>query len=200
MAGSNRGWDNPEMDDELDEDVPVITITDDAGRTLDCTIEHSLSVEEQEYVLLLPVDSPVEIFAWQENNEDEDEAVPVEDEDEIDTIFSTAKVVLEEQNLILKRTAVTLTVEGDLPDLVEEEEFLTDEEPEGEDYEEEELQLLARFYYEEQEYAIYTPLDPFFIFARLDDEGQPHLLSQEEFKKLEPMLPMLEDQLFDALE
>jgi hypothetical protein len=199
MAGSNRGWDNPEMDDELDEDVPVITITDDAGRTLDCTIEHSLSVEDQEYVLLLPVDSPVEIFAWQENNEDEDEAVPVEDEDEIDTIFSTAKVVLEEQNLVLKRTAVTLTVEGDLPDLVEEEEFLTDDEPEDEDYEEE-LQLLARFYYEEQEYAIYTPLDPFFIFARLDDEGQPHLLSQEEFKKLEPMLPMLEDQLFDALE
>jgi hypothetical protein len=198
MAGSNREWENPDMDDEeMDEDVPVITITDEAGRTLDCTIEHSVEVDNQDYVLLLPVDSPVEIFAWQENSEEEDEAVPVEDDDEIDEIFQTAKVVLEEQNLILKRSAVTLTVEGDLPDLAEEEEFLADDEDGDSENYEEELQLLARFYHEDQEYAVYTPLDPFFIFARLDDEGQPHLLSAEEFKKLEPMLPMLEDQLFD---
>ncbi|MBW4521510.1 MAG: DUF3727 domain-containing protein [Scytolyngbya sp. HA4215-MV1] len=181
----------------MEEDVPTVTLTDEAGRTLTCTVEHTLEVEEQEYVLLLPIDSPIEIFAW-EDEEDED-PILVDDDDEIDEIFPTAKVVLEEQNLVLKRTAVTLTVEGELPDFVDDEEFEDEEELEDEEYEEE-LQLLARFYHEEQEYAIYTPLDPFFIFARLDASGQPQLLSQEEFKKLEPMLPMLEDQLFDALD
>ena len=83
--------------------------------SLTCSIEHSLELEGQEYVLLLPIDSPVEIFAWQAEGDDE-EAVPVEDED-VDPLFSIAKAVLEEQNLTLKRTAITLTVEGDLPDL-----------------------------------------------------------------------------------
>lgn len=198
MSQSNWGWENSDMEDDMDEDVPTVTIADDAGRTLTCTIEHSLQVEDQEYVLLLPVDAPVEIFSWQDEDDEED-PLPVEEDGEIDRIFPTAKVVLEEQNLVLKRTAVTLTVEGDLPDLDEEDDFLEDEAEEGDEYEEE-LQLLARFYHEEQEYAVYTPLDPFFIFARLDEEGNPQLLSPEEFKKIEPMLPMLEDQLFDALE
>ncbi len=183
------------MDEEMDMDAPSVTLTDEVGRALNCYIEHSLDVEGQEYVLLLPVDSPVEVFAWQEDAEDE-EAVPVEDEDEIDKIFPIAKAVLAEQNLILKRTAVTLTVEGDLPEAEEEEELENDEDEE----EQEELQLLASFYYEEQEYAIYAPLDPFFILARMDADGVPNLLSPEEFQKIEPMLPMLEDQLFDGAE
>ncbi len=179
----------------------TVTLTDDeSGRSLLCSIEHSLELEGQEYVLLLPVDSPVEIFAWQGEGEDE-EAIPVEDEAEIDQIFSTAKAVLEEQNLTLKRTAISLTVEGELPELTEED-FEEDENAGEEDYEE--LQWLVSFYQEEQEYAIYTPLEPFFILARLNPSGQPELLSPEEFKKLEPMLPTLEgmisDRLFDELE
>jgi hypothetical protein len=59
---------------------------------------------------------------------------------------------------------------------------------------------LATFYHNDQEYAIYTPLDPYFILARLDEKGVPHLLSPEELKRLEPLLPMIEDQLFDELE
>ncbi|BAS54566.1 MULTISPECIES: DUF3727 domain-containing protein [Leptolyngbya] len=178
-------------------DAPTVTLTDDAGLTLTCYVEHSLDVEDQEYVLLLPVDSPIEIFAWQENGE-EDEAVLVEDQETINLVFPIAKAVLEEQNLALKQTAVVLTVEGDLPDLDDEESW-EGVESDGED-DQEELQLLASFWHEEQEYAIYTPLDPYFILARLDDNGNPHLLSQEELKKIEPMLPMIEDQLFDEME
>lgn len=177
----------------------TVTLTDESGRSLTCSIEHSLELEGQEYVLLLPIDSPVEIFAWQAEGDDE-EAVPVEDE-EIDQLFSIAKAVLEEQNLTLKRTAITLTVEGDLPDLSSED-FGDDEETEEGDYEE--LQWLASFYNEEQEYAIYTPLDPFFVLARINAAGEPELLSPEEFKKLEPMLPtlegLIEDRLFEELE
>jgi hypothetical protein len=171
-----------------------VTVTDEFGRSLVCYIEHSFELNDANYVLLLPVDAPVEIFSWAEDDEDE-EPIAIEDPDEIDEIFETAKAVLEEQNLTLKQTAVTLTVSGELPELEDELESEEDEEEEG--YEE--LQLLASFYNEEQEYAIYTPLDPFFILARLDENGEPQLLSDEELEKLEPMLPSLEGMIEEHL-
>lgn len=178
------------------EEEETVVLTDEAGRTITCSVERYLEVENQDYVLLLPVDSPVEIFVWEGEDEDDEEAVPVEDESEIDTLFDTAKAVLEEQNLTLKRTAVVLTVEGDLPDLEDEDEF---GEVSSDEDAVEELQYLASFYYEEQEFAIYAPLDPCFILARLDENSEPHLLSPDELQKLEPMLEMIEDQLFDDL-
>lgn len=186
------------MDEEDMEslDAPTVTLQDEAGRSINCYVEQSLEVEGEEYVLLLPVDSPVEIFVWQEGeDEDDEEAVLVEDDAQIDVLFPVAQAVLQEQNLTLKRTAVALTVEGDLPELVEDEEA-----DEAADEEHEELQLLASFYHEEQEYAIYTPLDPLFILARINEAGQPTLLTPAEFEKIEPMLPMIEDQLFDEME
>jgi hypothetical protein len=173
-----------------------VTLTDEAGRSLNCYIERSLSVDEQEYVLLLPVDSAVEIFAWQSDGEEE-EAVPVEDEATLDQIFSTAEAVLAEQNLILKRTAFALTVAGELPPVEDTELFTLEIEEEGAELEPEQLQLLASFYHEDREYAIYTPLDPLLFFARLTATGQPQLLSPEEFRKVQPLL---EEQLFDDLE
>ena len=174
-----------------------ISLTDDKGRSLDCYIEHSLSVDGQEYVLLLPVDSPVEIFAWQGEDEEE-EAVLVEDDLTIEKIFGTAQAVLSEQNLILKNTAYALTVSGDLPPVDESELFTLEiEDDEAEDLEPEQLQLLASFYEEEQEYAIYTPLDPLLFFARISKTGKPELLSPEEFRKVQPLL---EEHLFNEVE
>ena len=173
-----------------------VTLTDEAGRTLNCYIERSLDVDDQEYVLLLPVDSAVEIFAWQVDGEEE-EAIPVEEEATLDRIFTTAEAVLAEQNLLLKRTAFALTVAGELPPVEDTELFTLEIEEEGAELEPEQLQLLASFYHEEQEYAIYTPLDPLLFFARLTSTGQPELLSPEEFRKVQPLL---EEQLFDELE
>jgi Protein of unknown function (DUF3727)/Protein of unknown function (DUF1292) len=173
-----------------------ITLTDDKERSLECYIEHSLSVDEQEYVLLLPVDSPVEIFAWQ-GDEEEEEAILVEDDATIDEIFGTAQAVLSEQNLLLKNTAYALTVEGELPPVEESELFTLEIEDEDEDLEPEQLQLLASFYYEDQEYAIYTPLDPLLFFARISATGTPELLSPEEFRKVQPLL---EEHLFNEVE
>ncbi|MEG4442379.1 DUF3727 domain-containing protein [Microcoleus sp. F6_B4] len=175
-----------------------VTLTDEVGRSLTCNIEYSMNLEGQEYALLLPIDSPVEIFTWQGDDTDE-AAIPVEDETEIDKIFDTAKVVLQEQNLTLRRTAVTLTVVGELPEFPDED-LASDADDPDEESEFEELMWLTSFYHEEQEYAIYTPLDPFFILARMNDDGKPELLSEEEFQRLEPMLPMLEDQFFDELD
>jgi hypothetical protein len=173
-----------------------ITLTDDKGRTLECYIEHSLSVDGQEYVLLLPVDSPVEIFAWQGEGEDE-EAILVEDDTTIDEIFGTAQAVLAEQNLVVKNTAYALTVAGELPPVEESELFTLEIEDEEADLEPEQLQLLASFYHQEQEYAIYTPLDPLLFFARITQVGTPELLSPEEFRKVQPLL---EEHLFNQVE
>ncbi|HYW21604.1 MAG TPA: DUF3727 domain-containing protein [Nodularia sp. (in: cyanobacteria)] len=173
-----------------------ITLTDDTGRTLECYVEHSLSVDGQEYVLLLPVDSPIEIFAWQ-GDEEEEEAVLVDDDDVINQIFATAQAVLAEQNLIVKNTAYALTVAGDLPAVEESELFTLEIEDEEADLEPEQLQLLASFYDTDQEYAVYTPLDPLLFFARISTTGKPELLSPEEFKKVQPLL---EEQLFNEVE
>jgi hypothetical protein len=173
-----------------------VTLTDEAGRSLECYVERSLFVEEREYLLLLPVDAAIEIFAWQSDGEEE-EAIPVEDEATIDQIFATAEAVLAEQNLILKRTAFALTVAGELPPVEDSELFTLEIEDEADGLEPEQLQLLASFYYEDREYSIYTPLDPLLFFARLNSSGRPELLSPEEFQKLQPLLA---EQLFDELE
>ncbi|HAJ62804.1 MAG TPA: DUF3727 domain-containing protein [Cyanobacteria bacterium UBA8543] len=175
-----------------------VTLTDEVGRSLNCYIEHSLEVEGSEYLLLLPVDAPVEIVVWNEDEEDEEEgdATLLED-DEIDSIFSDAQAVLAEQNLTLKRTAFTLTVAGELPPVNEDEMLTIEMEEDDVELEPEQFQLLASFYHEEQEYGIYTPLDPLLFFAKRNKAGQPELLSPEEFKKVQPLL---EELLFDELD
>ncbi|WP_071191855.1 DUF3727 domain-containing protein [Trichormus sp. NMC-1] len=183
--------------DENDQsNLGSITLTDDDGRSLECYIEHSISVDEQEYVLLLPVDSPIEIFAWQDEGEEE-EAILVEDDATINKVFPTAQAVLAEQNLIVKNTAYALTVAGELPPVEESELFTLEIEDDEADLEPEQLQLLASFYHEDQEYAIYTPLDPLLFFARITDTGKPELLSPEEFRKVQPLL---EEHLFNQVE
>jgi hypothetical protein len=190
---------------------PTITLSDEAGRSLLCYIELSVDVDGEEYALVNPVDYPIDIFAWvaseeteegETDEEDEEETlVPVEDA-ELNEIFSTAQAVLAEQNLKLKRTALSLTVEGDLPE-VDEEELLTLEVEEsgvaGSD--QEEYQLLATFFHEEQEYAIYTPIDPVLFVVRLKDGEKPQLLSPEEFQAIQPKLqPYFEEHLFEEME
>ena len=186
---------SPQENGELPEDS--ITITDELGRQLNCVVQSTLDVDGQEYLLLLPVDAPAVILTWPDADDDE-EAIPVESEDQLNLLFPIARAVLAEQNLTLQQTAVTLTIAGELPDPDEDDDLdsrvdLDDDE----DYEE--LMWLTSFYHQEQEYGIYVCLDPFLILARLNDEGEPQLLTPAELEKLKPLLPMIEDQLFDDL-
>ncbi len=181
---------------------PTITLSDETGRSLLCYIELSVEVEGKEYALVNPVDYPVDVFGWIETDEDEDEEtlVPVEDA-ELSEIFSTAQAVLAEQNLKLKRTALSLTVEGDLPDVQEDDILVLEVEETGIGKEQEEYQLLATFFHEEQEYSIYTPMDPVLFVVRLTDGEKPQLLSPEEFQAIQPKLqPYFEEHLFEELE
>lgn len=169
-----------------------VTLTDESGRQLNCSIEHSLDVEGAQYLLLMPVDTPVEIVAWDdEADEESTEATLLEDDAEIDLIFSDAQAVLAEQNLALKRTAFTLTVAGEMPsvDDVDEDDILTIEiEDDDVKLEPEELMFLASFYHEEQKYEVYTPLDPLLFPARRNQAGQAELLSPEEIQRVQPLL------------
>ncbi len=194
-------------------DAPTVLLTDDRGRSLLCSVEHSLNINGHSYALLLPVHTPVDLFSW-EDEESEDPDL-VEDETEIAEVFPTAQAVLEEQNLSLQWSAITLTVEGELPDLdaleweLDSADGTEDHSPDrgvgggdtydndlngsyapGEleegDEEIEEFRLLARFYHEEQEYGIYIPLTPFLIPVRLV-QGTPELLDPGEFEQIEPL-------------
>ncbi|MCU0569628.1 MAG: DUF3727 domain-containing protein [Oculatellaceae cyanobacterium Prado106] len=171
----------------MEDEAAMVSLMDEEGRTLLCHVENSMQIQGKEYVLLLPVDTPIEIFAWTEDEEDPDEEAEMLvdiDEDELDEVFSTARAVLAEQDLILNRSALTLTASGDIPDVDEEDIIALDIEEQEGDFNQEQFQQLASFFFEEQEYVICTPLDPLLFFARMTAEGKPELLSPEEFQEL----------------
>jgi Protein of unknown function (DUF3727)/Protein of unknown function (DUF1292) len=178
--------------------LETVTLKDETGRSLCCTLEYSFDLEGEDYAILMPVDTPVEVLALNEDGDEED-AVPAT-EQEIDKIFDTAKAVLSEYNLKLQRTAIVLTVEGELPEMEDEES--EEDDRDGSDYEE--FVWIASFFHEEQEYAVCSPLEPFFILSRINESGEPEVLSDEEYQKLEPMMPsiesILEEKLFSDLD
>ncbi|MGG6297475.1 DUF3727 domain-containing protein [Leptolyngbya sp. AN02str] len=199
MTKAGKGRDFSDMNDMgMGEEAPTVTLTDEQGRSLLCYVEHALEVDGTEYMLLLPVDSPIEIFAWAVDDEDEEVETLVDlADDEVDSVFETAKAVLAEQDLTLKRTAFTLTAAGDLPEIDEEEVITLDLSEEEDGAESEQFQRITFFYHEEQAYDICTPLDPLLFFARRNAQGGADLLSPEEFMAVRSQL---EEQLFDALD
>ncbi|MGC1307693.1 MAG: DUF3727 domain-containing protein [Phormidesmis sp.] len=179
-------------------EYPVVTLTDEDGRSLQCYVEKTMVVEDTEFLLLLPVDLPIEIFVWQsdEDNADEEVLVDVEDDD-IEALFPSARAVLAELDLLLARSAHTLTAEGDLPEADEEDCFLLETGGDDEEPITEEFQTLATFFHEGAQYTLCTPLDPLLFFARREPDGSVTLVEPEEFQK---MRSQLEDKLFDVLD
>lgn len=172
------------MDEAAMDDAPTLSLVDEEGRSLLCYVERSLNVKGTDYVLLLPVDAPIEIFAWVADEDDEDEEMLIDiDEEELEEVFSTARAVLAEQDLILHHTALTLTASGELPEVAEEDIITLDIESDNEpSYEQ--FQQLASFFHEEQEYVVCSPLDPLLFFAQLNADNQPELVSLEELQTL----------------
>lgn len=170
-------------------DDPIVTLTDDAGRTLPCQVEATFELEGTEYFLLQPVNPTVQIFAWEESEEDADEAMlEAIDDEELYTILPTARAVLAEHNLELQDTPYVLTVAGDIP-LAEEEDIIEIDTDDEEEFGE--FQAIAEFYHEEQQYSIYLPLDPMLIFAKRLANGKLEPLSDEEILQIEPMIEVL---------
>lgn len=188
------------MDIEFEEmDLPTVTVTDKAGRSLSCYIEHSLQLKEGSYVVLMPVDIPVEFFAWSDD-EDDEELILIETDAEIEVLYPIAKAVLAEQNIDLHRSAFTLTVSGEVPDLEDEDEDYGYEPEDANGTSHDSFQLLADFFYNDQEYAVCAPLEPVLILARMV-QGKPKVLEGEELNLIQPILEeYLAGQLIETIE
>ena len=178
-------------------EAEIVTLIDEQDKSLNCYIEHSLEYESLIYLLLMPVDIPIIIISWEDEQEDEAlEAIMLEDHEEIEMVFADAKAVLAEQNLYLQHTAYTLTATGELPPIEEDNILTLNLDEEDSQLESEELQFLASFYNSQQKYSIYTPLTPLLFFARQNWTGELELVSPDE----ERFQPILEELLFEELE
>ena len=169
---------------DLPTDVPTVLVRDQQGRQLLCFLEQLIPLDGHDYVLLTPVDTPVCLVRIAPDGDSDDEVV--EELDGAEAILSVAEVVLQEHDLTLVRSAVTLTVSGDLeePDPEELEEELEDED---EDDETDLYEMLIQFRAEGQEYGLYIPLDPFFVVARMEG-GEAVLVEDEEFERVQPRI------------
>ena len=157
----------------------TLILNDSNGNELFCYLEQLVSVEGEEYALLTPVDTPVSLFKINEKDEPE----LIEKIDKNEQILKNAEAVLQEHDLTLIRSAVTLTVSGELEepiyDELEEEDYLDDDS--------ESFELLVNFNLFDQEYGLYIPLDPFFIVGKLKDKGAL-LIEDDEFDKIQPLI------------
>ena len=157
------------------DEVPTLLVKDSQGSELLCFLEQVVPLEGNEYALLTPVDTPVSLFQL---IDDQDPKL-IETIEKNEPILEVADVVLQEHDLRLVRSAITLTVSGEL------------DEPEPEEIEEEDIddesetyELLVNFRVESNEYGLYIPLDPFFIVGKLED-GEVKLVEGEEFDKIQ---------------
>ena len=137
-----------------------------------------MNIEGEEYALLTPVDTPVSLFKI--NDKDEPELIEKIEKNE--QILKNADAVLQEHDLRLIRSAVTLTVSGELEEPVYDELEEDHLEEDSETYE-----LLVNFNVLEQEYGLYIPLDPFFIVGKLKDKGAT-LIEDEQFDRIQPLI------------
>tara|TARA_Y100001968_G_scaffold88505_1_gene79570 strand:+ start:508 stop:1044 length:537 start_codon:yes stop_codon:yes gene_type:complete len=157
------------------EEVPTLLVKDSQGSDLLCFLEQVVPLEGNEYALLTPVDTPVSLFQL---IDDQDPKL-IETIEKNEPILEVADVVLQEHDLRLVRSAITLTVSGELdepePEEIEEEDI---------DEESETYELLVNFRVDNNEYGLYIPLDPFFIVGKLE-HGEVKIVEGDEFDRIQ---------------
>ena len=159
-------------------EAKTLILNDLNGNELICYLEQLVNIQGEEYALLTPVDTPVSLFKI--NDKDEPELIEKIEKNE--QILKNADAVLQEHDLRLIRSAVTLTVSGELEEPVYDELEEDHLEEDSETYE-----LLVNFNVLEQEYGLYIPLDPFFIVGKLNDKGAT-LIEDEQFDRIQPLI------------
>ena len=157
------------------DEVPTLLVKDSQGSDLLCFLEQVVPLEGNQYALLTPVDTPVSLFQL---IDDQDPKL-IETIEKNEPILEVADVVLQEHDLRLVRSAITLTVSGELdepePEEIEEEDI---------DEESETYELLVNFRVDSNEYGLYIPLDPFFIVGKLED-GEVKLVEGEQLDRIQ---------------
>lgn len=159
-------------------EAKTLILNDSNDNELFCYLEQLVNIEGEEYALLTPVDTPVSLFKINEKDEPE----LIEKIEKNEQILKNADAVLQEHDLRLIRSAVTLTVSGELEEPIYDELEEDHLEEDSETYE-----LLVNFNVLEEEYGLYIPLDPFFIVGKLKDKGAT-LLEDDDFDRIQPLI------------
>ena len=159
-------------------EAKTLILNDSNDNELFCYLEKLVNIEGEEYALLTPVDTPVSLFKINEKDEPE----LIEKIEKNEQILNNADAVLQEHDLRLIRSAVTLTVSGELEEPIYDELEEDHLEEDSETYE-----LLVNFNVLEQEYGLYIPLDPFFIVGKLKNKGAT-LLEDDDFDRIQPLI------------
>ena len=160
-------------------EAKTLILNDLNGNELICYLEQLVNIEGEEYALLTPVDTPVSLFKINDKDEQPELIEKIEKNEQI---LKNADAVLQEHDLRLIRSAVTLTVSGELEEPVYDELEEDHLEEDSETYE-----LLVNFNVLEQEYGLYIPLDPFFIVGKLKEKGAT-LIEDEQFDRIQPLI------------
>tara|TARA_B100000963_G_scaffold292262_1_gene262503 strand:- start:382 stop:921 length:540 start_codon:yes stop_codon:yes gene_type:complete len=160
-------------------EAPTLLLKDSNLNELFCYLEQIVDLEGEEYALLTPVDTPVTLFKIG----DKEEPTLIEKIEKNEQLLKNADAVLQEHDLTLIRSAVTLTVSGEL-----DEPIYDDLEEEDFDDESETYELLVNFNVQNEEYGLYVPLDPFFIVGKLQIDGGALLIENDEFDRVQPLI------------
>jgi hypothetical protein len=168
-------------------DVPTVLVRDGQGRQLLCFLEQLIPLDGHDYGLMTPVDTPVCLVRLAQDDDEQDELI--DELEGAEEILSIADVILQEEDLTLIRSAVTLTVSGELeepdPDEIDPEAF---EDDETEEEESDLYEMLGRpFWVGEEQYALFVPIDPFFVVARIEN-GDGVVVEGEEFERIQPRI------------
>lgn len=164
--------------DEGSTAVATVMATDAAGRMLHCFVEQSIRIQDQDYGLLSPVDTPTHLCRWPADPTADPELIA--DPHQYPQVLDELDMALQEQELCLVRSAGVLTVAGDLED--------TDGDEEDGDLDTlDTYVLLASVCQRGTEFGLYGSLDPCFLLARLG-QGTAELLAPDALVKLQPLV------------
>eukprot|EP00741_Cyanophora_paradoxa_P015072 tig00020848_g14543.t1 len=182
---------------------PVVTIRDNSGlEPILMCIDEVTRFDGDEYVLLSALDTPVEVFVWEEGLPQMQEhtlAVPVHVESPLlsDIWPALGRHMADKFKLKMLRTSMTVTVQGKIPSLLKADKFIAQEE---DDFEPQEYRVLTRVKVGNAGYAIVVPVPSPQFFGRRAPDGTVELLDDDDYEAVGDQLSEIFDELADQRE
>ncbi|CAM9520273.1 unnamed protein product, partial [Chrysoparadoxa australica] len=175
---------------------PVLVREEQGEKAIECYVDTFAVLDGQNYLIGHPCDWVVSIGVPDESGGLEE--VPI-DSDLMDELFPIMQRNLEEDEVYLFRTPLTLTLQGeflddDYEDVDNASSLLTsDLTPQPSEIDDESVELIASFWHEEVEYSLVKHLAPFLLVAKPAEEGDDsyRLLSEEEARRVNPVVEEL---------
>jgi len=177
-------------DEELDKPIPFVN--DDGSGYIECYAESVATINGVDYTIGAPCDNPVALCFFDTNGDLQNMDL---DSEVMDDVYPVASRLMDDEfgeDLVLQRTAQTLTIVGDLEEInddVDEEEEI-DENDVGDD--EEQVEIILSFEHVDTEYHLVKILDPVLLVGKAGESiDRRTLLTQEESNRVMPAIENL---------